>query len=147
MQHFRHSLGTVSSSSAGFGNRFGKPKGPRSYPETWVWGSRPQLIARRFGTAGSSSQASLKLILILWKIQHRRSERDWRPCVTIRQHPWQRTGSVTLHHMDRHSHDSHGGGKKTSSHIQKWEVWHFLLKCSWQPFAIHIAVSEAELWL
>ncbi len=25
--------------STGFGNRFGKPKGPRSYPETWVWGS------------------------------------------------------------------------------------------------------------
>lgn len=29
--------------SAGFGNRFGKPKGPRTYPETWVWGSRPSL--------------------------------------------------------------------------------------------------------
>lgn len=29
-----------------------------------------------------------------------------------RQHPRQRTGSVTLHHMDRHSHDSNGGGKK-----------------------------------
>lgn len=34
---------TLSSSSAGFGNRFGKPKGPRSYPETWVWSSRPSI--------------------------------------------------------------------------------------------------------
>lgn len=30
---------TPYSSSTGFGNRFGKPKGPRNYPETWVWGS------------------------------------------------------------------------------------------------------------
>uniref|UniRef100_A0A3Q3WVW1 Uncharacterized protein n=1 Tax=Mola mola TaxID=94237 RepID=A0A3Q3WVW1_MOLML len=27
---------TFSKRLAGFGNRFGKPKGPRSYPETWV---------------------------------------------------------------------------------------------------------------
>lgn len=26
-------------SSAGFGKRFRKPKGPRSHPETWVWGA------------------------------------------------------------------------------------------------------------
>lgn len=141
-QHFRHILETVSSSSAGFGNRFGKPKGPRSYPQTWVWGSRPrllrvQLIAKRFGTAGSLSPG---------RYRGRSNTADLKETGGRVSQPGTAAPSAENRkcHAAPHGQWKKNKWKKTSSDKQKWEVWHFLLKCSWQPSAIHIAACDTE---
>lgn len=95
MQHFRH-FGDSVFISCRVWEPFWKAKRPQELPTDLGLSSRlrllrVQLIAKRSGTAGNLSRASQ-----IWK-------RLEAVCHNPpRQHPQQRTGSVTLHHMDSH---------------------------------------------
>lgn len=71
---------TLSSSSTGFGNRFSKPKGPRSYPETWVWGSRHS------PNINKEPEDHERLLKISWKIKYCGPKKHGRPLLCLAQH-------------------------------------------------------------
>lgn len=60
---------------AGFGQRFAKPKGPRTYPDTWVWG--------HFLYASKSGAFHLMMVITV----HCIAKRTWRDAGLLQAFP------------------------------------------------------------